>query len=109
MPDFYIFVTKFYQLESRIAKLEQKLLKFPCYSKIPKPFDQPDETDIIAVRDIFNKAKQEVIDAEDMEARKYLTSDECYLFLDDLLWMLSKTVLQKIKEEKDELHESLIC
>ena len=59
--------------------MEQKLSKFPCYSKIPKPFDQPDETDIIAVRDIFNKAKQEVIDSEDMEAQNYLTSNECVI------------------------------
>ena len=92
-------------MESRIAKLEQKLSKFPCYSKIPKSFDQPDETYIIAVRDIFNKANQEVIDSEAIEAQKYLTSNECSLFLDDLLWMFSKTVLQKIIEEKDELHK----
>ena len=31
-----------------------------------------------------------------------------FLFLDDLLWMFSKTVLQQITEENDELHESLI-
>ena len=87
---------KINQLESEIAKLQQKPCKFPCYPNIPHPFDPPDETDIIAVREIFNKVKQEVIDTEEMEARKYLTSNECSLFLDDLLWMFSKTVLQQI-------------
>ena len=83
-------------------------MKFPCYSKIPKPFDHPDETDIIAMRDIFNKAKQKVIYSEDMEARKYFTSNECLLLLDDLFWMFSKTVIQQIIEEKDDLHDGLI-
>ena len=60
------------------------------------------------MRDIFNKARQEVIDTENMEAQKYLTSNECFLFLDDLLWMFSKTVLQQIIEDNNELYDSLI-
>ena len=99
---------KFNQLKSRIAKLEQQLSKFSCCFKRPKPFNQPDKTYIIAVRDIFNKAKQKVIDTEDIEVQKYLKSNECSSFLNDLLSIFSKTIFQKIIEEKNKLHKSLI-
>ena len=106
---FIFLLQKVNQLESEIAKLEQKLSMLPCYSVIPKSFDQLDETDIISVRDIFNKAKQWSIDLENMEKRNYLKSDEYSSFLDDLLQVFSKTVLQQIKEDINDSHKPLIC
>ena len=47
------------QLETENAKLHQKPYNFPCYSKIPKPIDPPDEADFKAAKSAVYKAKLE--------------------------------------------------
>ena len=42
------------QLEFEVAKLQQKLSKFPCYSKVPKPTNLPDFN---ATKIVIYKAK----------------------------------------------------
>ena len=49
------------QMESKNAKLKQKLSKFPSYSKVPKPFDPPDKKDFSAAKTDVYEAKLEAI------------------------------------------------
>ena len=73
------------QLETENAKLYQKLSNFPCYSKIPKPIDPPDEADFKAAKIAVYNAKLKKIELVSKENQEYLAVNECCDLVDGLL------------------------
>ena len=96
---------KLKQLESEVAKLKQNL---PCYSVVSKPFDPPEEADFNAAKLVIQEAKSNAIKSLNNVNQEYLARNECCDFLDGLLWILSKTVLNFIAKNKKLLHNAIV-
>ena len=96
------------QLECEVAKLQQKLLKLPCYSYVPKPIDTPDEVDFKATKFNVDKAKLKAIKLVNKENQEYLASNKCCDLLDGLLSIMSKNVLNFTAKSKKLLHNAMI-
>ena len=75
---------------------------------MPKPIDPPDEADFKAAKFTVYEAKLKIIELVNKENQEYLASDECCDFLDGLLSIMSKTVLNFIAKNKSLLHDAMI-